>query len=71
MAGSCVERGNLRCDAKGEPEGGSTAEGRVPMHDAGTDGAVVAKKSGNADGAKGPDRPAKDRGQPETGRADV
>lgn len=67
ITGSCVERGNLRRDAKGESEGGSTAEGRVPMHDVGTDRFGVAMKPSNLGGAKGSDRPAKDCGQPETG----
>ena len=30
MTGSCAERGNLCCDAKGEPGGGGPAKGRVP-----------------------------------------
>jgi hypothetical protein len=70
-AGSCVERGNLRHDAKGVPEDGRPVEGRVPMHGAGADGFVVVMKPGNAGGAKGPDLPAKDGGQPEMGGADV
>lgn len=69
MAGSCVERGNLRRDDKGEPEGGSTAEGRVPMHGAGADGFAVVMKPGNAGRAKGPDHLANDDSQPEKGRS--
>jgi hypothetical protein len=67
MAGSCMERGNLCRDAKGEPEGGSTAEGRVPMRGVGADGIAVVMKPGNAGGAKGPDHLANDRSQPEQG----
>jgi hypothetical protein len=71
MAGSCVERGNLRHDAKGDPEDGRPVEGRVPMQGAGADGFAVVMKPGNAGGAKGPDLLAKDEGQPEMGGADV
>lgn len=69
--GSCAERGNLCPDAKGELRSGKTVRGRVPMRDTGTDGFVVAMKPSNAGGAKGPDLPAKDIGQPATGGADV
>jgi len=41
------------------------------MRGAGTDGSVVAMKSDNAGGAKGPDSPADDVGQPERGGAGV
>jgi hypothetical protein len=41
------------------------------MRGTGADGFVVAKKSGNVGGAKGPDLLAKDLGQPETGGAGV
>jgi hypothetical protein len=41
------------------------------MRDTGTDGFVVATKPSNAGGAKGPDLPAKDVGQPATGGTDV
>ena len=41
------------------------------MRGAGTDGLVVAMKPGNAGGAKGPDVPAEDIGQPARGGADV
>jgi hypothetical protein len=67
MAGSYTERGNLCRDAKGEPESGSTAEGRVPMHGAGADGFAVVMKPGNAGGAKGPDHLANDNSQPAMG----
>lgn len=70
-AGSCAERGNLRRDAKGDPEGGRPADGRVPMRGAGADGFVVVMKPGNSGGAKEPDLPAKDRGQPARGGAGV
>ena len=69
--GSCAERGNLCRDAKGDPEGGGPAEGRVPTRGTGADGFVVATKPSNAGGAKGPDLPVKDNGQPVTGGADV
>jgi hypothetical protein len=39
------------------------------MRGAGADGLVVAKKSGNADGAKGPDNLAEGVGQPAMGGA--
>jgi hypothetical protein len=42
---------------------------RVPMRGAGADGLVVAKKSGNADGAKEPDNLAEGVGQPAMGGA--
>jgi hypothetical protein len=71
MTGSCAERGNLCCDAKGEPGGGGPAKGRVPMRGTGTDGFVVAARPSNSGGAKGPDLPAKEIGQPATGGADV
>lgn len=69
--GSCAERGNLCPDAKGELRSGKTVRGRVPMRATGADGFVVAMKPSNAGRAKGPDLPAKDCGQPATGRADV
>src|ERR1700720_1040448 len=71
MTGSCAERGNLCCDAKGEPGGGGPAKGRVPMRGTGTDGFVVAARPSNSGGAKGPDLPAKEIGQPATGGANV
>ena len=37
----------------------------------GTDGFVVAARPSNSGGAKGPDLPAKEIGQPATGGADV
>ena len=41
------------------------------MRSTGADGFVVVMKPGNAGGAKGPDFPAEDGGQPEMGGADV
>ena len=52
-------------DAKGELRVVDPRGGRVPMRGAGADGSVVAKKPGNAGGAKGLDFPAEDAGQPE------
>ena len=69
--GSCAERGNLSLRCQGRPPSGGTARSRVPRRGAGTDGSVVAMKSGNADGAKGPDTLAEDAGQPERGGAGV
>lgn len=71
MTGSCAERGNLCCDAKGEPGGGGPAKGRVPdaWH---RDGRVRSSgEASNSGGAKGPDLPAKEIGQPATGGANV
>ena len=65
--GSCAERGNLLPRCQGRPPSGRTARSRVPMRGAGTDGFVVAVMPGNAGGAKGPDSPAKETGQPERG----
>ena len=42
---------------------------RVPMRGEGTDGLVGAMKPGNAGGAKGPNSPAKEVGQPVMGGA--
>src|SRR5438552_1798636 len=44
---------------------------RVPMRDEGADGLVVAKKPGNAGGAKQSDEPAAGIGQPTLGGAGV
>ena len=41
------------------------------MRSAGADGFAVVMKPGNAGGAKGPDTPAEEIGQPETGGAGV
>ena len=41
------------------------------MRSAGADGSVVVMKPGNAGGAKGPDFPAEDGGQPAMGGAGV
>ena len=43
----------------------------VPMRGGGTDGLVVAKKPGNAGGAREPDDLAEGMGQPEMGGACV
>jgi hypothetical protein len=43
----------------------------VPMRGTGTDGLVVARKPGNAGGAKEPDSPAPGSGQPARGGADA
>jgi hypothetical protein len=67
--GSCVERGNLLPRCEGRPPSGRPARSRVPMRGAGTDRPVVAMKPGNAGGAKGPDSPAEDAGQPVRGGA--
>ena len=71
MTGSCAEHGKLRCDAKGDPGSGGPAKGRVPMRGTGADGFVVAVRPSNLGGAKGPDLPAKEIGQPATGGADA
>ena len=71
LTGSCAERGNLWSDAKGELRSGETVRGTVPMRTIGADGFVVVRMPGNAGGAKGPDLPAKDGGQPATGGANV
>jgi hypothetical protein len=44
---------------------------RVPKRGTGADGLVVAKKPGNAGGAKGPDDPAEGVGQPAMGGTHV
>jgi hypothetical protein len=44
---------------------------RVPMRGEGTDGLVVAKKPGNAGGAREPDDLAEGMGQPKMGGACV
>jgi hypothetical protein len=69
--GSCAERGNLLPRCQGRSPSGRPARRRVPIRGAGTDGSVVAMKPGNAGGAKGPDSPAEDAGQPERGGAGV
>ena len=65
--GSCAERGNLWLRCQGRPPSGRPARSRVPMRSAGADGFVVVMKPGNAGGAKGPDFPAEDDGQPAMG----
>ena len=69
--GSCVERGNLCLDAKGDLQVAVTIRSRVPMQGAGTDGSVRAMKPGNAGRAKGPDSPAEGGGQPGMEGADA
>ncbi len=61
--------GTYRPDVKGDPRSGGPTRGRVPMRGEGTDGLVVARKPGNAGGAKGPDTSAPGTGQPATGGA--
>jgi len=51
--GSYVERENLELRCKGKNLSGSTARMKVPMRSGGAEQPVVAKMSGNADGAKG------------------
>ena len=59
--------GTCRPDAKGELRVVDPRRGRVPMRGEGADGLVVAKKPGNAGGAKGPNDLASGMGQPATG----
>jgi len=61
--------GTWRPDAKGELRVADPRGGRVPMRGAGADGLVVAKKPGNAGGAKGSNDLAAGMGQPVTGGA--
>ena len=56
-------------DAKGELRVADPRGGRVPMRGAGADGSVVAKKPGNAGGAKGSNDLVAGMGQPATGGA--
>jgi len=67
--GSCVERGNLRLDAKGELQVEDPRGAEYRCEAQGRTGFVVAMKPGNAGGAKGPDSSAKGVGQPTEGRA--
>ena len=48
-----MERENLPGDVKGKGASGSPVRPKVPMRRAGADGFVVARKRGNARGAKG------------------
>ncbi len=50
--------------SKGEPQAAETARGRVPMRGTGADCPVVARKPGNAGGAKGADCSGSFGGQP-------
>ena len=56
-------------DVKGELRVADPRGGRVPMRGTGADGSVVAKKPGNAGGAKGSNDLASGMGQPATGGA--
>jgi hypothetical protein len=60
--------GTERPDAKGGARGDEPRRVRVPMRGAGADRSVVAKKPGNAGGAKGPACPALNAAQPDRGR---
>jgi hypothetical protein len=63
--------GTWRSDAKGAAQGAGTLRAGVPKRGAGTDQLVVAKKPGNAGGAKGLNRPAEGMSQPGRGGAHV
>lgn len=63
--------GTWRPDAKGDTRGEEPTRVRVPKRDAGADQLVVAKKPGNAGGAKGLDRLVSGVGQPFWGGAHV
>jgi len=63
--------GTWRSDEKGETQGAGTPRVRVPKRSAGADQLVVARKPGNAGGAKGLNRPAAGMSQPERGGAYV
>jgi hypothetical protein len=52
-SGSRTELENLPGDAKGKGTSSETARPKVPMRRVGADCSVVAKKRGNARGAKG------------------
>src|SRR5215813_671891 len=52
-SGSLTELGNLAGDAKGKGTSGETARPKVPMRRPGADCVVLARKRGNARGAKG------------------
>ena len=54
---------------EGEPQVEETARGRVPKRGAGTDCPVVARRPGNAGGAKGAGCPGLLAGQPRIGRS--
>jgi hypothetical protein len=63
--------GTWRSDVKGEAQGARTPRVRVPKRSAGADQPVVARKPGNAGGAKGLNRPAAEMSQPGRGGAHV
>jgi hypothetical protein len=54
---------------EGDPQAAETARGGVPKRGAGTDRPVVARKPGNAGGAKGAGYPGLFGGQPHGGRS--
>ena len=68
--GLCMEHGNLMSRCQGRTPSGGPTRCRVPKRDTGADQLVVVKKSGNADGAKGLNRPVEIRSQPEMGGAE-
>ena len=51
--GSCMELENLSGDAKGKGTSSETVRPKVPMRRVGADCSVIARKRGNARGAKG------------------
>ena len=65
--GSCMELENLSGDAKGKGTSSETVRPKVPMRRVGADCSVIARKRGNARGAKGAGHPRQDgvNGQPE------
>ena len=69
-SGLCMEHGNLMSRCQGRTPSGGPTRCRVPKRDTGADQLVVVKKSGNADGAKGLNRPVEIRSQPEMGGAE-
>ena len=64
-----MERGNLSLRCQGKNSSESPTRVRVPMRGTGAEQLVVAKKSRNADGAKGLYRSALLDGQPAMGGA--
>ena len=61
--------GTCHLDVKGETRSGGPVRARVPRRGTGADQPVVAKKSGNADGAKVLGYSVLSIGQPEMGGA--
>jgi hypothetical protein len=68
-SGSCAERGNLSPRCQGRSPSGGPTRSRVPMRGTGADRPVVAKKPGNAGGARGPSCPAFARESTRNGRS--